>query len=105
MCSGMLPSHYTRFSNGSGLGCINWARRKQFFEEYKNSVETEYKNSIQDALYEEIGSYEDLDGINILSDARHGWSKNAKDTSVVAIGDQSHNLSFVTELGNYFFDL
>ena len=92
MCSGMLPSHYTRFSNGSGLGCINWARRKKFFEEYKNSVETEYKNSIQDALYEEIGSYEDLDGINILSDARHGWRKNAKDTSVVAIGDQSHKV-------------
>lgn len=92
MCSGMLPSHYTRFSNGSGLGCINWSRRKQFFELYKNSVEAEYKDSIQDSLHEEIGSYEDLDGINILTDARHGWRKNAKDTSVVAIGEKSHKI-------------
>jgi hypothetical protein len=43
MCSGILPSHYTRFTNGSTIGSITWAGRKQFFEEYKNSVEVEYK--------------------------------------------------------------
>lgn len=47
MCSGMLPSHYTRFSNGSGLGCINWARRKQFLKSTKTlsrlSIKTLYK--------------------------------------------------------------
>jgi hypothetical protein len=64
MCSGMLPSHYTRFTNGSAIGSITWARRKQFLEEYKTCVEAEYKDSTKDAIHEEIGSYEELDGIN-----------------------------------------
>ena len=28
-------------------------------------------------------------GIDISTDARHGWRKNAKDTSVVAIGEKT----------------
>ena len=32
------------------------------------------------------------DGINSMSDARHGWRKNAKDTSVVTIGEKSHQV-------------
>lgn len=43
-----------------------------------------YMDFTQDALY---GTYKDLYGINIVTDARHGWRKNAKDTSVVAVGD------------------
>ena len=33
-------------------------------------------------------SYEELDGINIMTDARHRWRKNSKDTSVVALGEK-----------------
>lgn len=51
-----------------------------------------YKDSTQDALYAEIGTCEELDGINIVTDARHGWRKNAMDTSVVAIGENSHKV-------------
>lgn len=40
----------------------------------------------------EIGMYEDLDGIDIITNARHGWRKNAKDTSVVAVGERSHKI-------------
>ena len=40
----------------------------------------------------EIGSYEDLDGIDIMTDARHGWRKNAKDSSVVVLGDKTHKV-------------
>ncbi|XP_062579695.1 uncharacterized protein LOC134280404 [Saccostrea cucullata] len=47
----------------------------------------EFRNSIQEGLHE------DLDGINILTDARHGWRKSAKDTSVVAIGHRRNNKS------------
>lgn len=36
--------------------------------------------------------YDELDGIDIITDARHGWRKNAKDTSVVAVGDRSHKV-------------
>jgi len=39
------------------------------------------------SLMEEIGVYEDLTCIDIMSDARHGWRKNAKDTSFFAIGE------------------
>lgn len=48
--------------------------------------------SISTALLEEVGMYDELDGIDIITDARHGWRKNAKDTSVVAVGDRSHNV-------------
>jgi hypothetical protein len=27
-----------------------------------------------------------------MTDARHGWRKNAKDTSVVAIGEKTHKV-------------
>lgn len=92
LCSGMLPSHYARFSDGAGIGCIKKQRRKFFFQNYKEVAEQVYKDSTQDALYAEIGTYEELDGINIVTDARHGWRKNAKDTSVVAIGENSHKV-------------
>ena len=39
---------------------------------------------------EKIGLYEELDGIEIMTDTRHGWRKKAKDTSVVAIGENKH---------------
>lgn len=35
LCSGMLPSYYTRLSNGAGIGCIKKQRRKFFFQNYK----------------------------------------------------------------------
>jgi hypothetical protein len=33
------------------------------------------------AINEEIASYEELDGINIMTDAIHGWRKNSKHIS------------------------
>jgi hypothetical protein len=39
-----------------------------------------------------LSSYEDLEIIDIMTDARHGWRKNAKDTSVVAIGEKTHKV-------------
>lgn len=67
-------------------------KRTSFFKMYKTFVQQEYEDSISTALLEEIGMYEDLDGIDIITDARHGWRKNAKDTSVVAVGEKSHKI-------------
>lgn len=39
-----------------------------------------------------IGTYFYLDGINIVTDVMHGWRKNAKDTSVDAIGEGLFNV-------------
>ena len=92
VCSGMLPVHYTRFSNTGGIGCISKEKRKVFHESHKQSLNDVYMESIEDALMAEIGMYEELDGIDIMTDARHGWRKNAKDTSVVAIGEKTHKV-------------
>lgn len=35
---------------------------------------------------------ENEDGIAIMTDARHGWRKHAKDSSVVAIGEKTHRV-------------
>ena len=109
--SGMLPSHYSRFSGGAGIGSVDQRKRDRIIGEIYTHVKEESKSSTEEALLEEMASYGDdpddvvnmqLDGedemmhiaahpgINIATDARHGWRKNAKDTSVVAIGDQSH---------------
>ena len=45
------------------------------------------------ALKEEIGmSEENCGAIAILTDARHGCRRNAKDTNVVCIGNQTHKV-------------
>ena len=92
ICSGMLPVHYTRFANASGTGVISKTQRKKFSQEYSGSLLSVYDNSLQESLHLEIGSYEDLDGIDIMTDARHGWRRNAKDSSIVAIGNKSHKV-------------
>jgi uncharacterized protein YdaT len=58
----------------------------------KYHAQNECVNSIGNAVNDEIASYEELDGINIMTDARHGWRKNSKDTSVVALGEQTHKV-------------
>jgi 5'(3')-deoxyribonucleotidase len=64
-----------------------------FFESLGNFIfHNECVHSIDNAVNDEIASYEELDGINIMTDARHGWRKNSKDTSVVALGEQTHKV-------------
>lgn len=92
LCSGMLPSHYSRFCNAAGLGVLSVEKRDAFFKMYKPIVQEEYEDSCNTAILEEVGLYENLDGIDIITDARHGWRKNAQDTSVVAIGERSHKV-------------
>ena len=51
-----------------------------------------FNESVEQDLHEEIGSYKDVDGFGIMTDARHGWRKNAKDTSVIVIGEKTHKV-------------
>lgn len=96
ICSGMLPSHYTKFVDGAGIGKINTEKRDKFFKSHVRHIEGEYKQSLETALAVEVSSYDgekfENGEIDILTDARHGWRKNAKDTSVVAIGEKSHKV-------------
>jgi hypothetical protein len=84
--------HYTRFATATGIGCISKERRSKFFRKYKENAQNECVNSIDNAVNDEIASYEELDGINIMADARHGWRQNSKGTSVVALGEQTHKV-------------
>ncbi|CAC5364483.1 unnamed protein product [Mytilus coruscus] len=94
ICSGMLPSHYTKFVDGAGIGKINKEKRNKFFNSYENHIQTEYHKSTTTALLEESASYYDdkFGEIDSLTDARHGWRKNAKYASIVAIGEKTHKV-------------
>ena len=75
ICSGILPSDYKCFANGAGIGIISEENRTTFFKQHKQHIQQECNDSIETALLEE-----DLETIDIMTDARHGWRKNAKDT-------------------------
>ena len=68
------------------MGKLEFKRRKKFISDYKVHVTNAYKESTTKAIQEEIAltiaqaeCLSDVSGINIASDARHGWRKNAKD--------------------------
>ncbi|KAK3083302.1 hypothetical protein FSP39_018873 [Pinctada imbricata] len=94
ICSGMLPSHYNRFVDGAGIGKIGKAKRENFLKSYKKFLQDECKESMSTAILEEVASYEDekLGEVDIMTDARHGWRKNAKDSTIVALGDKTHKV-------------
>lgn len=90
----MLPSHYFRFVDGAGIGKISKRKRHAFFEKVKKHLQEEYKDPVYTSVLEEVASNknEELGTVNIMTDAKHGWRKNAKDTSVVAIGEKTHKV-------------
>ena len=88
VCSEMLPVHYTQVSKASCFGVISKSKRKRLTQGYSNSLQAVYNSSLEESLHMKIGSYEDLGGIDIMTDARHGWRKKAKDSSVVELGEK-----------------
>lgn len=89
MVSGILPVQYERLCVGY-VGTRTTAFRN-FKDIYNDVTESEMTSSIQTALREEIANG-DLTGINIMTDARHGWRRNAKDTDVVCLGEKTHKV-------------
>ena len=45
-----------------------------------------------DAPDEEIVAYPEMNGINILTDVRHGTRRNSKYTDIICIGTESHKV-------------
>jgi len=96
-CSGMLPVHYKRFSKGAGIGTVWDSPRNSFLGDYNKAIASEYNTSTELALLQEIAHEcvqegQEANAISILTDARHGWRKNAKDSSIVTIGEKSHQV-------------
>ena len=84
----MLPSHYTRFVDEAGIGKKSKQDRQKYFYRSKK----DFDDLIYTATLEEVASSEDLESINIMTNALHGWRNNAKGSSIVAIGDDTHKL-------------
>ena len=92
--SGLLPSQYERFVEASGIGKISKRQMDYLVKSYSDCVAKEAKESCDQALAEEKSHYGEGEGITIITDARHGWRKNAKDTDVVCIGYESHKVLY-----------
>ncbi|CAH1800301.1 unnamed protein product, partial [Owenia fusiformis] len=83
--SGMLTSQYDHLHTTADFGHIS----KEFTDAYAQKVKSCMTDSCQASIVEESTHLEPekLDeGISIMTDARHGWRKNANDCDVVCIG-------------------
>jgi hypothetical protein len=90
--SGILPNQYQRFCQAASIGTIGDVNLSSIFSVYTNVVSELVTESYEDALMNEIVSYEDMSGINILTDARHGTRKNSMFSDVVCIGANTHKV-------------
>lgn len=93
--SGIRPAKYERFVQGAGLGIIHGPKRREFRTLIKPYVQAGYNDSIQNAIALETTaalSANNDPAINIKTDARHGHRRNAKDTSVVALGEATNKV-------------
>lgn len=66
---------------------------------YCDQINKLAEESINEAINEEVTSAllqadneDNYRGISILSDARHGWRKNAKQSDIVALGMDTHKV-------------
>ena len=99
--AGILYSQYKRFAQIADIGCITdtYLRENMMSDRcnYNVVVEEEYTKCCNEALLEEIGQtvlHEDdmYHGIHIMTDARHGWRRNSRQTDVVCIGQYTHKV-------------
>ena len=93
LACGMIPSQYQRLAEGANMGVIGHSRMQSITSRTALAVQSEKENSCTTAILTEIASYEDLsNGVEIMTDARHGWRKNSKDSDVVCIGQKTHQV-------------
>ncbi|CAC5406120.1 unnamed protein product [Mytilus coruscus] len=77
----------------SNIGTIGETTLNSIFQKYAPEVSQLVKESYETALLEETASYEELqEGIDIVTDARHGTRKNSMYTDVVCLGARTHKV-------------
>ena len=94
LCSGMSHIQYERFSEFSNTGTLKSHFMAQAALTFSAVIGVVARESIQCALFDEIGSSKDKneDGISFMTDARHQCRKNSFHTSSVAIGQHTHKV-------------
>ena len=96
--TGILPNQYNRFCEAANIGVMtDKYLRENVNNHFCDSVQQEYKSDIRQALLEEVGSALLTDstgngGISIVTDARHGWHKNSRQTDVPCLGHLSNKV-------------
>ena len=91
LSSGLREAQYENLFAAANMGHLSSEFLAGMRKKYKTVVEELCTKSKTDALRQEIASTEDLmQGIEIMTDARHGTRKNAKDTDVICLGGLSH---------------
>jgi hypothetical protein len=91
--TGLLPGQISRFQDGLGFVAPTANHVRDLTAKYTEAVKITTGRVCDSALQEEIGlSFENGGAISILTDARHGGRRNAKDTNVVCIGHETHKV-------------
>ena len=95
--SGMLPVQYRKFCEAANLGVLGDKSIAEMQKTYGEVVEKLIVTSQDDALLEEMAATSlkcegVAEGIDILTDARHCWRKNARFSDIVCIGDKTHKV-------------
>ena len=89
--SGLRNAQYDMLCSGAGIGNLKDERINKIKRLYVPIIQEAAKESKTQATEEEIASTDDImSGIDIMSDARHGTRKNAKDTDVICLGEKTH---------------
>ena len=89
--SGLRKVQYDTFCKGAGFGTLKDEKISQIKKMYVPIIQEFADDSKQQAIEEEIASTENvMSGIDIMTDARHGTRKNAKDTDVICLGEKKH---------------
>lgn len=86
--SGMIHSQIERFAETVGFSRYS---DDSFDNHVVSATESEKISSCEEAIREEIGMSANGE-IDIITDARHGWRKHAKDSNIVCIGQASHKV-------------
>ena len=92
LSTGILPNQFERFSNCLGFSGFETVT-KTIENDYRSAVDFECRLSCESAIMEEIvNSFDNEGSVDIMTDARHGHRKNAKDTNVICLGQTTHKV-------------
>ena len=101
--SGILPSQYERFCNMVQFGHFTTYMQEKLRKTYSEMVGKEAQDSCEQALLVELGydipddeteetNTDNFQHVSMITDARHGWRRNSRQTDVVAIGVETHKV-------------
>ncbi|CAC5408268.1 unnamed protein product [Mytilus coruscus] len=91
--SGILPNKYSRFCQASKISSIGETTLNSIFQKYSPVVSRLVNESYDTVLLEETAFCEELqEGIDSITDARHGTRKNSIYTDVVCLGSRTHKV-------------